>query len=269
MRDNTALVSGFARSFVSGEPIADATITVLENDKLTFQTDSSGKFGPFEWSIGQPITLVLEKHGSLWSGYKTTQTATVIVPPEGINDKNFLKNISFQVPSNLAYQILSWAMGITEDPDACQIATTITPPNTTMDDIPQGVAGVKVTLSPNINTKPFYFGIFPLIDKTNPWVRSLEATSLDGGVVFSNIPPGEYTMEAQKEGAVFSKVTFKARKGVLVNASPPQGPIMLEEPKAQSIEKKPNHFNFFKPAVAIGVAAVSTYIVANALKNSY
>lgn len=194
-----ALVSGFARSFISGQPICNATITILENQKLKFTTDASGKFGPFEWPIGQPITLVCEKTGSFWSGYKTTQTATLIVPPEGINNEDYLKNVSFQVPSNMAYKLLSLTMGISENTEACQIAATITPPNTTMDDIPQGIEGVKVTLTPGIH-EPFYFGMFPVIHKTNPCIRTLSSTSLDGGVAFPNVPPGDYTLEATKEG---------------------------------------------------------------------
>jgi hypothetical protein len=253
MKSQKALVSGFARSFVSGAPISNATITVIEDEQLTFHTDSLGRFGPFEWSVEEPITLVFEKPGSFWSGYKTTQTATLIVP---LDNENFLKNISFQVPSNMAYKVLALAMGVTEDPLACQIAATVTPPNTTLDDIPQGVADVKVTLSPDVNKKAFYFGIFPVIHKTNPFNRTLQATSLDGGVAFVNVPPGEYTLEAKKEDLTFSKVTIKARKGVLVNASPPHGPTLQLESKSNEIVKKPNQCGFFKPAVAVGLAAV-------------
>ncbi|WP_233590517.1 carboxypeptidase regulatory-like domain-containing protein [Legionella qingyii] len=251
----TALVSGFARSFISGWPIAEATITVLEHEQLKFKTDSSGKFGPFAWPVGEPITLVFEKSGSFWTGYKTIQTATLIVPPEGINDANFLKNISFQVPSNMAYRFLSFAMGEIEDPQACQIAATVTPPNTTMDDIPQGVEGVTVTLSPKVDVRTFYFGIFPIVHKTNPFVKKLTSTSLDGGVAFINVPPGDYIMEAKKDNILFSKVAIKARKGMIVNASPPQGPTMLEDPKVDS-EKKTNQFSFFKPALALGFTTV-------------
>lgn len=252
----TVWISGFARSFISGQPIADATITVLENPQLKFKTDSAGKFGPFEWPVGEPITLVFEKPGSFWTGYKTTQTATVIVPPQGINDANFLKNISFQVPSNMAYKFLSFAMGESENPEACQIAATVTPPNTTLDDIPQGVEGVTVSLSPKVNVRTYYFGIFPIIHKTNPFIRNLKSTSLDGGVAFINVPPGEYTMEAKKDDISFSKVSIKARKGMIVNASPPLGPTMLADaklgswppmipqPKKNEEERKLNHFGF-------------------------
>lgn len=249
-----ALVSGFARSFISGQPIPGATITALENEQFKCTTDESGKFGPFEWPIGQAITLVFEKPGSFWSGYKTTQTATLIVPPEGINNPNYLKNISFQVPSNFAYKLLSLTTGIKEQPDTCQIAATITPPNTTMDDIPQGVEGVKVTLTPG-DYKPFYFSMFPIVHKTNPCVRTLESTSLDGGVAFTNVPPGEYILEATKDDIPFTKLNITARKGIIVNASPPQGPTMQLEDK-ENKKKVAHHFDFFKPAAAVaGVAA--------------
>ncbi|WP_454784551.1 carboxypeptidase regulatory-like domain-containing protein [Legionella sp. WA2024007413] len=263
----TALVSGFARSFISGWPIADATITVLENEQLALKTDSSGRFGPFEWPVGEPITLVFEKPGSFWTGYKTIQTATLIVPPEGINNENFLKNISFQVPSNMAYQFLSYAMWKTEDPHACQIAATVTPPNTTMDDIPQGVEGVTVTLTPKVNAETFYFGIFPIVHKTNPFIHKLKSTSLDGGVAFINVPPGDYVMEAKKDNIPFSKVAIKARKGMIVNASPPYGPTMLQEPK-EEVEKKSNHFVFFKPALALGLTTVSALAATTGLSKS-
>lgn len=55
-------------------------------------------------------------------------------------------------------------------------------------------------------------------------------------------------------------VTIKARKGVVVNASPPNGPTMLQELQAQRAEQKPNHFSFFKPALVLGVAAVGACI---------
>lgn len=252
---DVALVSGFAHSFISEEPIVDAKVTVVENEALTFKTDSAGKFGPFEWPVGAPVTLVLEKPGSFWSGYKTTQTPTIIVPPEGINNPDMFKNISFQVPSNMAYKLLSFAMGFTDDPNLCQIAATVTPPGITMKDIPQGIDGVKVTLSPEVSVKPFYFDIFPVIHKTNPFVRTLTATSLDGGVAFMNVPPGNYLMEATKDDISFSKVMITARKGVLVNASPPNGPtVLIQEDNVQKAQKKVNQFSFFKPAT-LGVAA--------------
>lgn len=256
----TTLISGFARSFVSGMPISDGTVTVIENQELSLKTDKDGKFGPFEWPVQQPITLVFEKPGSFWSGYRATQTATIFVPPEGINNNNFLKNISFQVPSNLAFKVISLAMGEREDSQACQIATTVTPSGTTLDNIPQGIANVKVSLSPEVSARVFYFDIFPIIHKTNPFIRKLESTSLDGGALFVNVPEGEYTLEAKKDGITFSKVHIKARKGTLVNASPPFCPVQ-QNGGTHLIEKKPNHYGFFKPLLTVGLSALAMYAV--------
>lgn len=222
-----ALVSGFARSFVSQQPIVDATITIIANQEFQFQTDSEGKFGPFLWPVGKQLTLKLEKKGNWWTGYHTTQTATIIVPPEGINDANYLKNISFQVPSNIAYRFFSWVMGVTADPSTCQIAATITPPGVTMADCPQGEAGVEVSLSPNPHVKPRYPGMLPWIHKTNFFnCEKATVTSRDGGVIFANVPEGIYTLNAKKKGRLFSQVKLIALRGGFINASPPNGPTM-------------------------------------------
>src|SRR5687768_2719333 len=73
-----APVSGFARNFVTGKPVPGANITVLE-DGEKFKTDNAGRFGPIQWPVGKPITLVLEK-----IGFRTLQSATVTVPAEGL-----------------------------------------------------------------------------------------------------------------------------------------------------------------------------------------
>ena len=248
-QSKTAPVSGFARSFISGKPIDDAMITILEDDTAQFKTNKHGCFGPIEWPIEKPITLVLQK-----PGYRTTQTATINIPSHGINNPNPLYNISFQVLSNFAFTLFSYSMRMTEDKNACQVATTITPPKTTLDNIPQGEPNVEVTLSPDPNVKPFYFDMFPFIHKTNPF-RGLKSTSLDGGVVFANIPEGKYTLRAKKEDILFTEVTIIARKGVLVNASPPFGLTVLEY-RNVGAAKKSHHFNFFKPAIILGAGAL-------------
>src|SRR5579871_2055260 len=75
---DTAPISGFARSFLTGEVISDATITVLETG-LTLKTDKNGHFGPFYYPIGDKLTLELSKFG-----YINTQSATVTVPQQGL-----------------------------------------------------------------------------------------------------------------------------------------------------------------------------------------
>ncbi len=224
---NKVPVFGFARSFASGLAICDAKIIILEDETLQHQTDHEGKFGPIMWEVGMPITLRLEKPGTWWSGYHTTQTATLIVPPEGINNPNYLLNVSFQVPSKMAFSFISWGMGMAANPETGQIAVTVTPPNITLDHIPQGEPDVEVSLEPNPGVRPFYLGLFPGIHKTKFWgCRELRTTTHDGGVIFPNVPPGDYTLTAKKGEKVSDTIKVTVHPGVIVNASPPVGLII-------------------------------------------
>ena len=226
--DSRVPVSGFARSFVTGWPIIDATITVLEDARFECHTDSKGHFGPIWCYVGAPVTLRLEKKGSWCAGYRTTQSATIIVPPEGLDHPNYLFNVSFQVPSNIAFSLFSCAMGIAEKRGTCQIALTVTPPGKTMDDIPQGEEGVEVSLVNAPRIQPYYLGIFPGIHKTNFFSRH-KSTSKDGGVIFPNVPAGVYKLKAVK-GNQTSEIMVTASEDVLVNASPPYGIVLHSKP---------------------------------------
>jgi hypothetical protein len=176
--------SGFARSFLSDNPISDATVTILET-KEQFHTDAEGKFGPIMYPVGKPLTLVFEKFG-----FKTTQTETVIMPKEGLTDR--YNNLTFQVPSIEAFYLISMIVGAKLDSNSCHVATTITAYHKTLDDVPQIEPNARVTLSVKTDEIPFYFDIFkegPLKGKTNPFTRGLTETTEDGGVAFFNLPP--------------------------------------------------------------------------------
>lgn len=220
----TAPIAGFAQSFLLNMKLANGTVTVLETGQK-FITDSNGRFGPFQYLVGKPITLQFEK----W-GYRTTQSATVIVPPEGL--ANTYDNISFQVPSMMTYYLLAKIIGATIDENSCHVTSTITAFHKTLDDVPQGITGATVTLSPAMHEVPFYFDIYKgglLKGKTNPFTRGLTATSEDGGVAFFNLPPRDepYVISAQKDGMKFTESKFICRKGVFINISPPKGPMAL------------------------------------------
>ena len=221
---DSAPVSGFARSFLSGEVIPDATVTVLESG-LSLKTDKNGRFGPFYHPIGQRITLELSK-----SGYVTTQSATVVVPAEGLTGA--YDNITFQVPSTYVYYLLSKAVGAGLDDESCHVTATVTAFHKTMDDIPQGEKDAVVTLEPSIKQSPFYFDIFtsgPLKGKTYPFPTGLTKTSDDGGVAFFNVPPRDkpYHIVAMKPGVQFADAEFMCEKGKFINLSPPRGPSAL------------------------------------------
>lgn len=222
-----APVSGFARSFIFSSPIEGGVVTINETGQ-TFTTDSQGHFGPIEYPIGKPITLTFSK----W-GYKTTQSATIIVPKEGLTSR--YTNITFQVPSIQTFYILSKIIGAKVNDEDCHLTTTITRYHKTMDDIPQGLPGARLVVSPPVQTKPFYFDIYrsgPLADKTDPFTKGLTETSEDGGAAIFNLPARAepYLLTAEKHGVKFSKVLFLCKKGVFINLSPPQGPSEILTP---------------------------------------
>lgn len=229
--DNTAPVSGFARSFLSGEPIIDATITILETGQQ-IKTDNKGNFGPINYPVGKPITLLLEA-----AGYTTTQSATVIVPKEGLISP--YTNLTFQVPSTYVYAFLKYtfeySFGVTDDPNSCHVSSTILAYHKTMEDDPQGEPGAVVALSPTVdNLNPFYFDIIssgPLQGKTYPFPTGLTKTSLDGGIMLFNVPARDepYTLSATKDGVNFTSAQFTCRKGAFINVSPPSGPMADKE----------------------------------------
>ena len=224
--EQLAPVSGFARSFILEYPIANATITILETGQQ-ITTNDKGEFGPFDYPVGKPLTLQLDK----WD-YKTTQTGTVIVPPGGLTGP--YDNITFQVPSIETYYLLATVVGAIIDNDSCHVTTTVTAYHKTLNDDPQGEPDATVSVIPAVNkATPFYFDIFkegPLTGKTNPFTQGLTATSEDGGVAFFNLPPRDepYVITATKAGVTFTEAQFVCRKGAFINISPPRGPMALQ-----------------------------------------
>lgn len=224
---DTAPVSGFARSFLLNRAISNASITILETgQQLT--TDNQGHFGPIAYPIGKSITLEFKK----W-GYKTTQSGTFIVPPEGMADP--LHNITFQVPSMATFYLFATIIGAKFDDEKCHVVTTVLANGRTLDDPRQGEANAKITLSPYINETPFYFDLFAdglFKNKTNPFTKGLTTVTEDGGVGFINLPVSDtpYTLSAEKAGVTFSSVKFLCRKGAFINISPPSGPMALQKP---------------------------------------
>lgn len=219
--EQTAPVEGFARKFGTTEPIVGATITVLETDEK-LKTDKNGNFGPIQYPVGKDITLVFEK-----IGYRTTQTATVTVPPEGLVSP--YNKMTFQAVDHFTFLLFAGAVGEILDETKCHFVATVTSFHKTMDDLPQGEENATVTMMPAPSKKPYYLDIFkdgPLKDYTNPFSKGLTATSKDGGVIFANLEPSNmpYYFTANKSGMRFNTVKFLCRKGMFINMSPPQGP---------------------------------------------
>jgi hypothetical protein len=113
--------------------------------------------------------------------------------------------------------------GVGPAPGTCQIAATVTEIGRSLnDDVPShGEAGATVTLDPWPEgvRGPIYFRyLAPGLIVPD---RELGETTRDGGVLFLEAPPGDYTLTAHKEGARFTPARVRCRAGWVVNASPP------------------------------------------------
>ena len=207
----TASVSGDAIPFNGQDRrIEGATISILEFPDKRMVTGADGHFAFDGIPVGSEVSLVLEH-----PDYHLEQTGTHVVPPEG------LERITFQGVTNDVYAALAAILGITPDEEgACQMPTTVTRIGKSLyDPGAHGEAGATVTIDPPLPAAhgPIYFNSRVIPDP------SLTETSDDGGVLYIQVPPGEYVMTATKAGAEFRQVKFKCRPGVLVNASPPWG----------------------------------------------
>jgi hypothetical protein len=155
------------------------------------------------------------------------------VPADGLVGVE--REMVLQVPNKPTYAGLKAIMPAkVDDEHLCQMVVTVTAPGKTIYDDPQGEANSTCTLWPSraIPQLPYYFGMFKNGD-TNPFVRNLTSTSQDGGVVFFNVPAGNYSITAHKEGVVWEHSSSYMRcipgSPRLVNAAPTWGPRAISD----------------------------------------
>jgi hypothetical protein len=210
----SVVVSGDAFAFtLPGTPygrIVGATIRVLETPEITAITDEVGHFEFPALAAGATATFVLEH-----ADHPPTRTRTFVLPEEGA-----LERVTFQVPNFELFDAIAAIVEVDLDPGACQIVSTVTRVGKSIYDAgAHGEEGATVTISPALSSGegPIYFNDSVIPDRT------FTATSTDGGVLFVNVPPGTYALQAHKDGVVFADVTMQCAAGVLVNASPPHG----------------------------------------------
>lgn len=216
----TVTLSGQAFSFGPGGQVSGATVSVLEHSEITTQTADDGTFSLAGVPAEAEATLVLDDPNR-----PPIQTGTQHLA--GVD----LERLTFQAPNHDLYRALAAVVQVTPDPERCQIATTVTRRgNSLFDEIPgtHGEPEATVTIEPEPEgvDGPVYFDLVRY-DTIFP-SRPLTQTTADGGVLFLNVPPGEYTLKAHKPDTVFADVHIKCRAGFLVNASPPYGLQALE-----------------------------------------
>lgn len=190
--------------------IVGAEVSILEFPEFVMVTGADGHFKFEGLPVGADITLVMQH-----PDYHPIQTGTHELPDEG------LTRITFQAVTPAIYGALAAIVGVTPDDERyCQMVTTVTRVGKSIYDMgAHGEAEVTVTLDPPLPAEngPVYFNAQVIPEP------GLTQTSEDGGVLFMQVPPGDYTWTATKAGAEFRVVRMKCRVGYLINASPPWG----------------------------------------------
>lgn len=207
-----AAVEGDAIPFDKGPDgrVEGATVSILEFPGTQMVTGADGHFKFEGLPVGADITLVLEH-----PDFHPIQTGTLVLPDEG------LSRVTFQAVSYDIYGVFSAVLMVEpDDSKYCQMVTTVTRVGKSIYDAgAHGEDGVTVSLEPPLPAEqgPIYFNkdVIPAPELTE--------TSEDGGVLFMQVPPGDYRWTASKAGATFTEVRMKCRIGFLINASPPWG----------------------------------------------
>ena len=219
----TVKVSGTAYKF--NKPftrIANATIRLAENPQITAQTDANGVY-TLTVPAGKAATPYIEANG-----YATIYLQTFTPTSD-------LINANFQTPDLATFGGLYGLLtqiggGVVPDASGCVIVSTVSVPAVRNLNIEQflsfgahGYAGAQASIAP-AGGRRTYFNASVLPDPRET------ATTKDGGVVWTNVPPGSYTLSAadpNKPEQKFASVAVDCQKGRVINANPTQGLVGL------------------------------------------
>ena len=205
------VLSGTAYTFNTPNPVAGALVRVVEVPGLETTTAADGT-----WSLEVPARREATPYVE-HEGYVTMHLQTFDVAEEPI------ERVYFQMVADDIFELLASVLQITPDPARCQIAGTVSEKaiqTMTFDEFKahgaHGVAGATVTITPP-SAEVVYFNEMVIPDRTRT------ETSRDGGVVWTNVPAGRYTIKATHPQKQFAEIVVTCEAGRFVNANPPQG----------------------------------------------
>jgi len=207
----TVTMSGVAYTFSTPDPVAGAEVRIVEAPELVTTTAADGT-----WSLEVPANEEATPYVT-HAGYVTMHLQTFDVGDEPI------ERVYFQMVTEGVYDTLALVLNVEPDPALCQIAGTVSEKavqTLTFQEFTEhgahGVAGATVTITPAA-AEVVYFNEQVIPDK------SRTESSRDGGVVWTNVPPGRYTLAATHPDKTFASVTVSCAAGRFVNANPPWG----------------------------------------------
>ncbi len=207
--------------------LAGATIRVAEFPQLKAVVRHNGTYD-----------LVVPDHARVTpyivaTGYHTIYLQTFTT------DGQDLANVNFQTPADGVYSGLVLLLHVPVDargnPRACAIVSTFSTRN--VRDLSfqafiaygaHGVAGATATAAPALPA-PVYFNTAVIPDPAQ------KASSQDGGVVWTGVPSGVYTITAHHPSSRFASFVASCRPGRIINANPPWGLHQLGLPNPARI----------------------------------
>ena len=202
--------------------LAGATIRVAELPKLKATVRPDGTY-----DLAVPDDTAVTPYIEA-AGHHTIYLQTFTTAGED------LENVNFQTPSDAVYRalvdLLKVPVDANGDPAACAIVSTFSTKDVRdlsyADFIAygaHGVAGATASAKPALPA-PTYFNANVIPDPAQ--VRS----SKDGGVVWTGVPAGTYTITAHHPTRRFASFVASCRPGRVVNANPPWGLHELAPP---------------------------------------
>ena len=207
---------GTAYTFNAPNPIVGATIRVAELPGLVTQTDQQG-----EYDLAIEVTVAVQKVTPYITmpEYHTIYLQTFSLHPGDAD----LAHVHFQTPDEGVFYALAKIVGVDPATKVCQVVSTVSDKviqGMSFKEFAQhgahGVGGVTAMATPTL-AKPIYFNSKVIPDP------KLTESSDDGGILWKNVPDGEYTLSASHPTRKFATIQVTCAPGRIVNANPPWG----------------------------------------------
>jgi hypothetical protein len=214
-RSPTVHLRGTAYEFNAPKEIAGASIRVAELPGVRATTRANGAYDVVVPERARVTPYIVAP------GYHTIYLQTFTTAGED------LRNVNFQTPTNEIYMALAGLLNVSLDPAGnptnCAIVSTFSTRRIRNLSYKQfrafgahGVAGATASAIPRL-PPPTYFNENVIPDPSQP------ASSKDGGVIWTEVPPGVYRISGHSPTTRFASFIASCKPGRIVNANPPWG----------------------------------------------
>jgi hypothetical protein len=213
-----------------GVRLGGAAVRVAEDSRLRAVTRHDGTYDLKVPVRGRVTPYIVAP------GYHTIHLQTFRI------DNESLDRVNFQTPTDAVYRalagLLAVAVGSEGELRDCAIVSTFSTRDVrdlSFDAFTafgaHGVAGATASSSPALPA-PTYFNDQVLPDPAQ------RVSSVDGGVIWTSVPAGVYTIRARHPGTRFARFVATCEPGRIVNANPPWGLHELGRPMPATVSAR-------------------------------